>query len=701
MNKALVTAIAKLLLGRSSALKSRRLSIHHVLPGLSLAVTLFVFAPVDLYLTSAEDLWFSLADIAPWLGAMALCAFTGITLVSFLLPPKLSAAFRAMVYAGSFLLYLQGNLLVIDYGSLNGDAINWSAYTLRYVLDALLWAVVVALFIFLMLRFRKKFRRIVEIAACVLLVTQLTSLAVFLVRYYAPRQQAENRRYLSVKNEFTVSPENNTIVFVLDSFDSHLFENLRQKYPEKISKDFADFTFYPDTVGGATRTKYAIPFILTGGTNKEEQSYVDYLEKSFDTSPLIRELSSGSYDAGLYTVSHYIDTSRSGIISNLSNGTPVPSSAPRLTLQYMKLVEFRYVPSILARYFWMYTGDFDCWKTYVNGKAAYKLNDVNFYQKLVSKHLKASAGKSAFRFYHLTGPHAPYTMTEQCERVDAGESDEEAQALGTLAIVKEYLSQLRALGLYDRTTMIVMADHGVGHYSNVEQTPLFMVKPANVSHPFEVSDLPLSYTSMPEILVSALRGELTSLESWRASSPRYFYCHSEKGTVVNITEYSVSGQALESDAEPTGAAWHENTLHLSRDYTPGTVLYFDERDTARSYLVSGFSSNEAIYTWTSGNNAEMTFDLSESPGALLLTITCGAYGGEQAVEVFVNDQLIDTLAVKSVEEHSVLIPAGIVNGTELRLRLHLPDARSPFSLGKGVDHRLLGLNIFSMAISAE
>ena len=71
------------------------------------------------------------------------------------------------------------------------------------------------------------------------------------------------------------------------------------------------------------------------------------------------------------------------------------------------------------------------------------------------------------------------------------------------------------------------------------------------------------------------------------------------------------------------------------------------------------------------------------------------------MEVFVNDQLIDTLAIKSVEEYSVLIPAGAVTGTELRLRLHLPDARSPFSLGKGVDHRLLGLNIFSMVLNAE
>ena len=49
-------------------MKPRRLTIHHILPALSLVFTLFVFAPVDLYLTSAEDLWFGLEDILPWLG---------------------------------------------------------------------------------------------------------------------------------------------------------------------------------------------------------------------------------------------------------------------------------------------------------------------------------------------------------------------------------------------------------------------------------------------------------------------------------------------------------------------------------------------------------------------------------------------------------------------------------------------------------
>ena len=85
--------------------------------------------------------------------ALSLPQLLNFVLLSWLLPPKLSVAFRAAVYAVSFLLYLQGNLLVLNYGTLNGSEINWSAYTLPYILDALLWIAVIVLFIFLMFRF--------------------------------------------------------------------------------------------------------------------------------------------------------------------------------------------------------------------------------------------------------------------------------------------------------------------------------------------------------------------------------------------------------------------------------------------------------------------------------------------------------------------------------------------------------------------
>ena len=57
--------------------KNSRLSFHTILPGLFCAFVLFVFAPVDMYLSTADELWFSLKDLIPWLLIFAVVTFAG------------------------------------------------------------------------------------------------------------------------------------------------------------------------------------------------------------------------------------------------------------------------------------------------------------------------------------------------------------------------------------------------------------------------------------------------------------------------------------------------------------------------------------------------------------------------------------------------------------------------------------------------
>jgi len=533
--------------------KKHRLSIHHLLPGLSLVFTLFVFAPVDLYLSIGEELWFPLSTLVRWLAIYGAAVFAVITLLSLLLPVKASIVLRSVVYACSFMAYLQGNVLLLDYGTLNGRAIDWSKYTVPHILNTLLWAAVIAAFVFCMFRFRKKFRRIVEIAACVLLVTQAVTLGFLLVRNRGVKQEV---RYLTNEGLYTVSAGQNTVVFVLDTFDSKLFDRLCRDYTEEISGEFADFTFYPDTVGGATRTQYGIPFIFTGKTNTEGSSYKAYLKDSFSSSPLVAELASGKYDSRVYSFGNYFDLSREDAIHNVGEGTPLALSRRKLTEAYMKLVAFRYAPSALARFFWMYTGDFEQYKSDI-GNGAYGVDDAGFGRNLASRGLSATAGKDSFRFIHFNGAHDPYTLDEQGNR--AGQTDEETQVRGALRIVSRYLQKLKDLGVYDNTTVFVMADHGYLEYEMGEYLPLLMIKRAGESHPFEISDEPLSYASIAEMLSDALRGEMDSMEKYRADGPRYYYVHALEDRKSFIAEFVIDGPAQDAVPQETGRVFYEDT----------------------------------------------------------------------------------------------------------------------------------------------
>ena len=353
-----------------------------------------------------------------------------------------------------------------------------------------------------------------------------------------------------------MSAGRNTVVFLLDGLDSQLFDRLCRQRTEEISEAFPDFTFYPDTVGGATRTKYGIPYIFTGTTNMKPQSYQAYLADSFSTSPLIAELAGGQYDSRIYSFGSYFDLKREDAIHNVASGTPLARSRARLTAAYMKLVAFRYAPSVLARFFWMYTGDFEQYKSDI-GEGAYGLNDAAFGGKLEEQGLTASAEKDSFRFIHLNGAHDPYTLDEKGNK--AGQTDEETQVRGVLRIVSRYLQKLKDLGVYDNTTVFVMADHGFMDYEPGEYLPLFMVKPAGASHAFEISDEPLSYASMAEMIAAALRGELASLEPYRAEGPRYYYVHELTDRTSMIAEFEIDGPAQTTQPRHTGRKFYEDT----------------------------------------------------------------------------------------------------------------------------------------------
>ena len=346
----------------------------------------------------------------------------------------------------------------------------------------------------------------------------------------------------------------------------------------------------------------------------------------------------------------------------------------------------------------MYTGDFEYWKN-TDANAGYRIDDDMFFMQLLEEGLKAEAKKPAFRFYHLKGAHSPYILDRKAAPVDEDGGTEEEQALGALYIVTEYMRQLKDLGLYDRATVIVMADHGYGAHSNMEHCPLFMVKLPGESHDFAVSDMPFSQASMADLLTHAVKGQLTSMEAWRSEGKRYFYSSREHEGIIDLSEYVIDSPGIGKDVEPTGVVYHGDTLNRSRDYTLGTVLYFNGRDTGRSCIVSGFSANEGYYTWTSGHDAEMLFEFTETPlGDLEMLLDHGTFNGEQTVEVWVNEEKIETYYAYGEGYYSVAIPAGMTDGNVLRVRLHLPDANSPLALGTGDDGRLLGLSMKSVVI---
>ncbi len=662
----------------------------------ALAFTFFMFGTAELYITNREEFWFTYGDMFPIIIILSILVVGILTVSLMLLPTKIFKYGVALILGFTLSLYIQGNFLPNDYGSLDGTSIDWSNYQGRLVYNSIIWCILIGSSIFLAYKKEKLLFSISQILSGILLATQIVTLITICLTF--PKVQTENEAILSIDGQFEISKNNNTFVFILDCFDSELFCELLQQYPSEIEENLEDFTFYHNTLGGATRTKYAIPYILTGQTNTGSKTYWEYLNKSFSSSPLFEELRTEHYDARLYTSNGYIDLNQTKAIENIVNGTVHSVSAWGLTKDFLQLTAFRYMPHALKHYFWMYSEDFEKWKDNTGEYIPYTFNDSAFYNKILTENIHSSIEKDVFRFYHLDGAHPPYIMDENCERISGEQVTEQQQAMGALKIIYEFIHQLKEINAYENSTIFIMSDHGSRDY---EQNPLFLVKLRGVQQKFQQSEIPLSYKDIPNMFTDSLTGtDLDIEEDYVCQGERYFYIASEDNNQVNISEYVTQGDAYNAANLQLSGDIFSNEQLISYKYKVGTKLSFARDATANAYCISGLYANEVTHTWA-GNSAEMYFELDGEYDDLTLILEYGSCIQEQKVKIYANENVIaDFIASEPLEKRIPIPGKYIVDGT-LKLNFEFPDAVSPESLGIAADSRDLSLCLHSICIAAN
>ena len=161
-------------------------------------------------------------------------------------------------------------------------------------------------------------------------------------------------------------------------------------------------------------------------------------------------------------------------------------------------------------------------------------------------------------------------MNENAESVSEGESSLEQQNLGSLKIVSEYLRQLKELGVYENSTIILTADHGTWWSAENppdETSPILLVKPAGAdsSQPVVRSSVPTGHVDLPATLRAAFgveTSEPTVFDVTDEPRERYFYWidHSEVDKMDHwLREWKITGDALDfSNWHSTGRNWPAN-----------------------------------------------------------------------------------------------------------------------------------------------
>lgn len=468
----------------------------------------FFHAPLEIFFTNRESFWFGLKD----LGGYAALVFMGVFLILFLLgaflPAKIRNIYSVLAVAGGICIYAQGNFLNLDLGLLNGGEIVWSDYSGAFITNGIIWLAIVVVGLVLYIIFREKSMKVFAgVAAFVVLVQVMTLGILFISGYVSEAEESNNtvEYTLTDRNLYTVSEDENVIIFILDMFDNQYMRDILADTPD-VQEAFRDFTFFDNAVGSYSTTCYAVGSILTGQyVQNDGASIHECINNAYEQTQLYDDLAQMGYKFDIYAVPGMIPDRVLEMAGNYEAGTTYVSDNWKLLKRIYRLAVCRYAPNFLKQYFWMDGTEFAEFKALKNAESkSFSDDNTVFYSDLKKKGLTVSADKR-FKVIHLWGVHYPYKIDADANPIRA--TSDAAQALdtakGNLKMIETYLEEMKNNGTYQNSTIILVADHGF-YKAGVLTNPLVMVKRANVNTDFTVSYAPVSHLDLHATIMSAL-----------------------------------------------------------------------------------------------------------------------------------------------------------------------------------------------------
>lgn len=538
------------------------------LPGVLMAAAisflLFLYAPVDLYCSNIDEFWFDfdvLLRMAVMMFGISLVTLTLLYLLAAWIHPYLYRIGLAVGLAVLLITYVQGNFLVGNLPVLDGTSISWEDYSALQTESVILCIVVLTIVVLLFLLLKKQLfgKACMYISACLslmLLVTAITEV------FGSDALEPKLKLQISTKNEFVMSGEQNFVIFMLDAADSREFSYLLEQDPE-YRDIFADFTYYENTVGAYSCTRYAVPYILSGKWYECDTSFEEYMEDLYNTSPLIEELENRNYRIGLYEPDLHAQNNDVLRFDNIFEAEFKVKSYLGMARQELKLVGYRYAPYWLKKYCVLKQAAFDEQLEAGEGSGEITASMENrvFLDHLNAGGITVDDTENSFKFIHLEGAHSPYVYDAEVNIIDESQGTYAQNMEASLTLAESYLSALKKSGTYDNTAIIVMSDHGfnrdidnadMGDNPFMRQCGLLLIKGVGETHDtMQISEAPVSYEDLQETYRRLLDG------AW---SDAVFDCREGEHRDRRYLWYAVTDEDYLVEYQQTGYASDLSTM---------------------------------------------------------------------------------------------------------------------------------------------
>lgn len=497
------------------------------------AFTFFIFGVLELYIININNFTFRITEILKYIVGFAFVFILGGTVVLSTFKGRVFDLLLSVAFGLLLAGYIQGNVFSRSLGELTGDQILWTSIPFKPITNAGYWVGIIVLVLVIRYFKRNVWKQMVRAVSALLVIMQLVGL-LSLSKQLNKINQIDMNQYLSTKGIYDVAQQDNTIVIVLDRLDNRYIENVLKENPHFFDP-LDGFTRFTNNTTNYTQTFPSVANYLTGRKYFFEKPRDEFLTDAYKTSSQLPALKEAGIDVSMYGEAKYVYQNASDLSHFASNVIVGEMQLKKsyTTYKMMLLSLYRYVPLALKPFYWSSPAQFnDIFQEL--SIPQYVTDDISFYNDLVMEGLSFSANKKGFKYIHLNGPHAPYNMNENAEPVLATQSNEFIQTKGSFHIVYEYLNQLKALGKYKDSTIIIMADHGAraDDYYDLSQPIVagLFVKPSGAEGvPLQNNSAPVSVENFMPTIYQACGLEYSHLGKTyfevaeKDTTPRYVY----------------------------------------------------------------------------------------------------------------------------------------------------------------------------------
>ena len=551
---------------------------------------LLIFGPWTVHATNRTEFLVSFWNLAPrWLWLPGLVA-GGLAALGIVLPKRWFPRYVAALCAVGVLLWMQGNLLVADYGLLDGAGLDLASHAWRAPAEAGLWVGGIALATF----FAGAVTRAAPLASALLMALQTTVLSLPAIapavdRASTPRtaREADAGWQLPPERLYEVSRTRNLIHVVLDTFPANVFAEIAAADGPAFENDWSGFTFFRDHLGAFRTTKPSLPAMLTGVAYRNELPFDEFRARRANVT-VLHALKLQGYQVRWATPW----PPPAGLDASYRIPSPYGSQRDYLATSAAQLLDlslFRHAPhdlkaSVYNDQQWLLQPRVAARMEVEEAATERAAGDIRFLREFAGR-ITPGGDAPMYTLVWMIAPHTPIVVDADCrylgKRLPASRDNFAAQARCALSGVQVLLDRLRALDLYDRAAIVVTSDHGLAAMTPgdhplrgvrspagtldriaTDATPLLAIKPVGARGPLRTSDAPTAITDLPATLLDladlpdTLRRGASVLALDPAAPRERTYAHYEWGRRNNwaspyfdvLHVFSVNGRVTSPDA---------------------------------------------------------------------------------------------------------------------------------------------------------